>query len=177
MISSFLPLAKCHVMQRDIQNSEIGEYIASMKSGKAPGPDGFSAEFYKAFSNSLCPILLLVFSESLQNHTLPLSLHQAIIYLILKKDKNPLECGSYRPISLLNCDYMILAKLLSTHLENSMCQILSPDQTGFIRDRYSFINIRHLFNILYSPHSNSPEVVLSLDAEKAFDRVEWIYLF
>lgn len=104
-------------------------------------------------------------------------MYQAIISLILKKDKNPLECGSYRPISLLNCDYKILAKLLSTRLENFMCQIISPDQTGFIRDRYSFINIRRLFNILYSPHSNSPEVVLSLDAEKAFDRVEWIYLF
>lgn len=58
-----------------------------------------------------------------------------------------------------------------------MCQIILPDQTGLIRDRYSFINISRLFNILYSPHSNSPEVVLALDAEKAFDRVEWIYLF
>lgn len=58
-----------------------------------------------------------------------------------------------------------------------MCQIILPDQTGLIRDRYSFINISRLFNILYSPHSNSPEVVLALDAEKAFDRVEWIHLF
>lgn len=100
-------------LERDIQSEEIGESIASMKSGKAPVPGGFLAEFYKAFSNSLCTILLLVFSERLQNHTLPLSLYQAIISLILKKNKNPLECGSNRPISLLNCDYKILAKLLS----------------------------------------------------------------
>ncbi len=58
-----------------------------------------------------------------------------------------------------------------------MGQIISPDQTGFIRDRYSFSNIRRLFNIVYSSHSNNPEVVLSLDVEKAFDRVEWNYLF
>ncbi len=164
-------------LEKNIQIEEIKESIASMKSGKAPGPDGFPTEFYKVFSNLLSPILLLVFSESLQNGCLPASLYQATISLLLKKDKNPLECGSYRLISLLNCDYKILAKLLSVRVENSVGQIISPDQTGFIRGRYSFSNIRRLFNIVYSSHSNNPEVVLSLDAEKAFDRVEWNYLF
>lgn len=56
--------------------------------------------------------------------------------------------------------------------------VVSDDQTGFIKNRYSFYNIRRLLNILHSPTPpNTPEVILSLDAEKAFDRVEWDYLF
>ncbi len=56
--------------------------------------------------------------------------------------------------------------------------IISEEQTGFIKGQYSFSNIHTLFNILYSrQNSVSSEVVISLDAEKAFDRIEWVYLF
>ena len=105
-------------------------------------------------------------------------MRQAVISLILKTDKNPLECGSFRPISLLNTDAKVLAKVLARRLEEVLPSVISPDQTGFIKNLYSFSNIRRLMNILYgSSPPGELEVGLSLDAEKAFDRVEWDYLF
>lgn len=56
--------------------------------------------------------------------------------------------------------------------------MISADQNGFIPGRHSFTNIRRLLNVIYSPASSAvPEVVIALDAEKAFDWVEWSFLF
>ena len=68
--------------------------------------------------------------------------------------------------------------MLTLHLENLLLSVVSDDQTGFIRNRQSFFNIRRLMNILCNPTQlNTAEVLLSLNAEKAFDWVEWGYLF
>ncbi|KAI9999384.1 hypothetical protein NQD34_018261 [Periophthalmus magnuspinnatus] len=68
--------------------------------------------------------------------------------------------------------------MLAKRVESIMPTIISPDQTGFIKTRHSYHNVRRLMDILYSPStSDTPEIVISMDAEKAFDRVEWPYLF
>lgn len=165
-------------LDKTLQLQEIEDSIRAMQSGKAPGPDGFPIEFYKKFSLQLSPLLLNMFNHSLDQSKLPSSLTQAHITVLLKPDKNALDCSSYRPISLLNVDVKILSKVLASRIENIIPDIISQDQTGFIKGRHSFINIRKLLNVVHSPASESnPEVVISLDAEKAFDRVEWEYLF
>lgn len=157
---------------------EILSCISLMQSNKTPGPDGFPVEFYKKFSTKLAPLLLDVFNYSVQQGVLPPTLNQAVISLILKKDKDPKLCSSYRPISLLNNDVKLLAKVQARRLETCLPSIISEDQTGFILGRQLSSSVRRLLNVLLSPSlSPTPELVISLDAEKAFDRVEWHYLF
>lgn len=162
---------------KPITVSEVQEAIKSLQSGKSPGPDGFTVEFYKLFSATLAPVLVAVFNEAFKEGRLPPSMCDASISLLLKKDKDPLLCGSYRPISLLNVDVKILAKVLCARLQQVMSLLVSPDQTGFITGRQSFFNTRRLLNILLCPGSDNAEVVVSLDAQTAFDVLEWKYLF
>lgn len=103
---------------------------------------------------------------------------QAMISVLLKKNKDPLKCELYRPVSLLGCDYKILTKVLAARTEPVISKIIHPDQTGFVAGRQLSSNLRCLFNVMYTAEDNiEPEIVISLDAHKAFDRIEYFYLF
>lgn len=117
------------------------------------------------------------YNESFISGRLPPTLSEANISLLLKKDKDPLECSNYRPISLLNVDQKILAKVLATRLQQALPALISTDQTGFMAGRNLLFNTRRLLNTIGFPNPDVPEVVISLDAEKAVNRVEWEYLY
>lgn len=78
-----------------------------------------------------------MFNESNKSGIIPQTLRQATISLILK-DKDPLQCSNYRPISLLCADVKLLAKTLAHRLDPFLPTIISPDLTGFIKHRHSF---------------------------------------
>lgn len=119
-----------------------------------------------------------MFNHSVSIGALPKTLTKASISLILKKEKDPTECSSYRLISFLNTNVNILAKILAKRIETCLPSIISEDQIGFIRGWHLFSNVCHLLNNIGSPSkATKTEVVLALDVEKAFDRVEWRYLF
>lgn len=165
-------------LNRPISKEEVLDVIKNLKGGKAPGPDGFGADFYKAFGGLLVDHLTNMYLDSFDKGCLPPTLNLAHISVILKKGKPPEQCGSYRPISLISVDNKILSKLLAKRLENLLPVLINSDQTGFIRGRHSLSNVRRLLNIVqYTTHRKKKALSISLDAEKAFDRVEMCYLF
>lgn len=72
----------------------------------------------------------------------------------------------------------MFSKILALRLENVLPTIINMDQTGFIQNISSIDNVRRFLNIIHCSKSDPiPCVAVSLDPEKAFDRVEWQYLF
>uniref|UniRef100_A0A669E357 Reverse transcriptase domain-containing protein n=1 Tax=Oreochromis niloticus TaxID=8128 RepID=A0A669E357_ORENI len=163
-------------LEREINFNDVSDAITNMRGGKASGPDGLPIDIYKLFKAKLIPPLLDVYLESFKTGCFPATLRSALITLILKPSKAPAESGSYRPISLLNSDSKIIAKALAMRLERALPAIIHGDQNGFVQNRQGFHNVRRVLNIIHKCEESPDTAILSLDAEKAFDRVEWPYL-
>lgn len=101
-----------------------------------------------------------------------------LITLLLKTGKDPLDCASFRPISLICCDVKVFAKVLMRRIKDYASRVIDYDQTSFIRGRTASGNIRRLSHIINSVHTSpEPIALFSLDALKAFDRLEWNYMW
>lgn len=116
--------------------------------------------------------------SSKKDKVLPSTLYETNISLILKKNKDETDPASYRPIALQNFDRKVITKALAIRLNKHLPSIIHPDQTGFIPARFSFSNVRRLLNTIYANHTKANgAAILSFDAQKAFDQVEWPYMF
>ena len=93
-----------------LTEKEVRDAIFDMEHNKAPGPDGFPAEFYQKFWETIKGDLMLMF-HSLHKGDLPLfSLIFGIITLVPKVlEANQIQ--QYRPICLLNVSFKIFTKV------------------------------------------------------------------
>lgn len=132
----------------EISLGELREAVAGMQKGKSPGMDGIPPELYLVFWDALGPLLLDMIHCSIRHGAFSRDLNIAMISLLLKKNKDPTDCSSYRPLSLLNADIKIFAKLLSNRLKVHMPSLINSDQTGFIKSRYAADNLRRLLHII-----------------------------
>ncbi len=123
-----------------ITEAEVLDAIKKLNLGKAPGPDGFSPDFYEHYSYVLADLLAKFFNEILNNNSIPYSLKQAIIVLFFKKG-NEFLLGNYHPISLTNFDYKILAYVLTARLQLSFSTIIHPSQSAYLKGRFIGTNI------------------------------------
>uniref|UniRef100_A0A8C5M4L4 Reverse transcriptase domain-containing protein n=1 Tax=Leptobrachium leishanense TaxID=445787 RepID=A0A8C5M4L4_9ANUR len=165
-------------LSAEISAEEIVEALKSSKNGKSPGPDGLPIEYYKKNSDTLLPRLVSLFNAFQDGGTPHPHSLIATIALLPKPEKDHTACGNYRPISLLNTDVKLLARVLANRLKRFMPQLIHPDQVGFIPGREARdATIRVLNAITHSKQSKTPLLLLSTDAEKAFDRVLWPFLF
>lgn len=99
------------LLDASITQDEVKTAILSMNTGKSPGSDGFPVEYYKEYIDIITPILTMVFEEAFQSGLLPPSLNEALISLIPKKGRDHTHPANFRPISLINVDSKILAKV------------------------------------------------------------------
>lgn len=97
--------------------------------------------------------------------------------MLLKPDKAANLCDSYRPLSIINIDAKILAKIIASRLQPLVPSLVLPDQTEFVPTRSTMHNLRTVFATLHYFELDFQAVAVLLDAAKAFDSLQWEYTF
>ena len=134
------------------------------------------AFIYSNFWSGLGPLLVDVFNESLSDGELCESMKSSVTRLVYKRDDRK-DLKNWRPISLLNVDYKICSKAFSLRLARVLSSIISPDKTCSIPGRSIASNLALLRDTLdYIDRTGETGILVSLDQEKAFDRVNRSFL-
>ena len=156
--------------------AKASEALQRSNRNKSPGADGLIVEFYSQFWDKLGEPLVSVFNQGLARGELPESMKASVTRLVHKQDDKRL-LKNWRPISLLNVDYKICSKAVSLRLSRVLGSIVDPDQTCSVPGRSIHSNLVLLRDTLaYIDRTGETGILLSLDQEKAFDRVDRIFL-
>ena len=158
-----------------ISLNECTSSVQILKRNKSPGLDGLTAEFYQHFWYLFGQFLVEVYNESFSQGRLTESQNTSVLSLIFKKSDRTL-LKNYRPLSLTNVDYKILAMVLACRLQKVIHNIISPEQTACIKGRYIGTNIRLIEDLIeYTTRHNISGYLIFLDFEKAYDSLEIIF--
>jgi hypothetical protein len=121
-------------LERPFEEMEVKEVIEASQNNKSPGPNGFNFEFFRGCWEVIKGDLMKVFHEFFTNTTMPRGMLSYFITLI-PKVTNPHSISEFRPISLLGSLYKIVAKVLATRLGSVMGNLISKNQSAFIKGR------------------------------------------
>lgn len=118
-------------MWADITEDEVCLAIKALKVNKHPGPDGFTALFYKKLPDILVPYLTM-FNSLKKDYYFSTDMLQASIVVLLKLEKDTQSWANFCWFPLINVDVKLLTKVRTSFLNKILHHLVLKDQTGFV---------------------------------------------
>ena len=82
----------------------------------------------------------------------------------------------YRPITLLNTELKILARVLTNRLQLVISDLIGPEQNYSLKGRSIQDKLHLVRQILEGKENDTEAALINLDQSKAFDRVDYRFL-
>ena len=157
---------------------ELTVVLKNAKNNKTPGLDGFPAEFFKVFWNSLKYCVTRAINASFDKGSMTISLRQCIITCLPKHGKQRENIENWRPLSMLSVIYKLCSAAIANRLKPLLNKIIDKTQCGFLQGRYIGECTRLVYDILnYTENLQIPGMLVMIDFHKAFDSVSWNFIY
>lgn len=165
------------LLMKEISDNEIEETINQYGETKSPGPDGFNFLFlkhnWKVLKNDVNNAVRWFWKEG----KIPKGCNASFIAPVPKK-QTPLDLDDYRPISLVDCVYKIISKILANRLKIVLPKIIDNTQSAFIKGRGLLDSILVANEIVEEYRQKKKRLaIVKVDYEKAYDSVNWDFLY
>ena len=155
---------------------EVLAAIKGMNTSSAPGPDGLPVTFFKTFWQTVKPEVMALFEEFYSGSMDLGRLNYGIITLI-PKVSGASDIRQFRPITVINVIFRILAKGYANSVTLLANSITHPNQSAFIQGRFILDCVLVFHEVLHEVRVKQHRVVfLKLDFHKAYDTVHWPFL-
>lgn len=179
-------------LAENIKQTEVRQAIKDLPNGKAPGIDGVPHELWKALSDKcevdkkhknpkifdIVAVLTKVYNDIEREGIVESTDFSKGWMCPLYKKKDRTDISNYRPITVLNTDYKIFTRALTTRLTSAVPGLIHHDQAGFmkgrkIEDQTDLVNM--MLNKCEIKEDNG--IIVCLDQEKAYDKINHGFLW
>ena len=155
-----------------VTECEVRDALKLVGLNKSPGLDSLPNKMYLRLLHMFVPILTDVFNHLFAQGAIPSSVTKGGITLLKKGDWHVWEgLDDYRPITLLNTELKILARVLPNRLQLAISDLISPEQTYTVKGRSIQENLHLIREILEGLKDGTKAALI-----KAFDRVDHRFL-
>ena len=129
-----LSIQEAESLELPFSEEEIHFALMEMNGDKTPDSDGFTMAFWQTCWDFVKEEILELFKELYDQSSFAKSLNTTFLVLIPKKGGAE-DLGNFRPISLLEGLYKLLAKVLANMLKKVIGKVVSLDQNAFVMGR------------------------------------------
>lgn len=118
----------------EISLEEAEESVKEMPNDRAPGPDGFTIKFYKAYWEIVKTKVWEVVEDSRCFTSILKSLNSTFLALIPKEEEANTP-SKFRAIALCNVLYKIISKVIANRMKPILPGIILEEQSGYVEGR------------------------------------------